>query len=166
MHNNTPVFVNRLEQVLLEDWQIPIQVSGSEITGTGIGGDIKTNSVGDVFAFLGLIQKQKIMVKSTNGGVNFSSPILISTTFGLRYRNSLIRNTSCSYLYFRWRLSYIFEDISLCGMDGFDRWFWMYFEPSPTSPDLLMYLPHVKLESGSPVEIMRRYNLANCKNDK
>jgi uncharacterized membrane protein len=64
-------------------WQTPIQVSGSETTGTGIGGDIKTNANGDVFGFYPDTGSQGLyVVKSTNGGVSYSSPTRIATSFG------------------------------------------------------------------------------------
>ncbi len=64
-------------------WQTPIQISGSETTGTAIGGDIKTNANGDVFAFYPDTGSQGIyVVKSTNGGVSFGSATHIATTFG------------------------------------------------------------------------------------
>jgi uncharacterized membrane protein len=64
-------------------WQTPIQVSGSETTGTAIGADIKTNANGDVFAFYPDTGSQGIYVaKSTNGGVSFGAPVHIATTFG------------------------------------------------------------------------------------
>ena len=50
-------------------WQAPIQVSGAETTGTAIGGDVKTNSAGDVFAFWPDTGSRNLFVaKSTNGG--------------------------------------------------------------------------------------------------
>jgi uncharacterized membrane protein len=64
-------------------WQAPIQVSGSETTGTAIGADIKTNSSGDVFAFYPDTGSQGIyVVKSTNGGASFGTPTQIATSFG------------------------------------------------------------------------------------
>ena len=64
-------------------WQTPIQVSGSETTGTGIGGDIKTNANGDVFGFYPDTGSQGLyVVKSTNGGASFGAPVHIATTFG------------------------------------------------------------------------------------
>jgi hypothetical protein len=81
-HNNNPVFMNRRTGPG-GSWQTPIQVSGSETTGTGIGADVKTNSSGDVFGVwpdtgsLGIY-----VVKSTNGGVSYSAPTRIATTFG------------------------------------------------------------------------------------
>ena len=77
-------------------WSAPLQLTGAETTGTSDGGDIKTNSHGDVFAFWpssgpaavgGTPGNQKIfMSKSTNGGTSFNalgaSPIPIANTFG------------------------------------------------------------------------------------
>jgi uncharacterized membrane protein len=64
-------------------WQTPIQVSGSETTGTAIGGDIKTNANGDVFAFYPDTGSQGLyVVKSTNGGASFGTPVQIATSFG------------------------------------------------------------------------------------
>ncbi len=64
-------------------WQTPVQVSGSETTGTAIGGDIKTNSSGDVFAFFPDTGSRRLNVaKSTNGGVSFGAPVRIATGFG------------------------------------------------------------------------------------
>ncbi len=67
-------------------WQTPVQVSGSETTGGSDGGDIKTNSFGDVFAFWPSESGQKLFVaKSTDGGVTFgalgSTPVKIADTF-------------------------------------------------------------------------------------
>jgi len=64
-------------------WQAPVQVSGSETTGTAIGGDIKTNANGDVFGFYPDTGSQGIyVVKSTNGGASFSTAVHIANTFG------------------------------------------------------------------------------------
>lgn len=64
-------------------WQSPQQISGSETTGGSDGGDIKTNSYGDVFAFWPSEGNQKLFVaKSTDGGTNFGTPVLITTTNG------------------------------------------------------------------------------------
>lgn len=64
-------------------WQAPLQISGAETTGTAIGGDIKTNSHGDVFAFWPDTGSQNLFVaKSTDGGVSFGVPVSIATTFG------------------------------------------------------------------------------------
>lgn len=60
-------------------WQTPLQVSGSETTGTAIGGDIKTNANGDVFAFLPDTGSRNLFVaKSTNGGVSFANDLTLS----------------------------------------------------------------------------------------
>jgi hypothetical protein len=62
-------------------WQTPVKVSGTETTGTAIGGDIKTNANGDVFGFYPDTGSRGIyVVKSTNGGVSFSTPVKIATT--------------------------------------------------------------------------------------
>jgi hypothetical protein len=81
-HNGSPVFVNRRTGAS-GAWQTPLQVSGAETKGTGIGGDIKTNSFGDVFAFWPDTGSRNLFVaKSTNGGSSFSAPVTIATTFG------------------------------------------------------------------------------------
>lgn len=81
-HNGAPVFVNR-RTGSAGSWQNPIQVSGAETTGTGIGGDIKTNSYGDVFAFWPDTGSRNLFVaKSTDGGAAFAAPVTIATTFG------------------------------------------------------------------------------------
>ena len=80
-HNGRPVFVNRRTGPA-GAWQTPIQISGAETTGTGIGADITTNSAGDVFAMWPDTGSQRIFVaKSTNGGVSYSAPVTIATTF-------------------------------------------------------------------------------------
>ena len=64
-------------------WQTPVLVSGPETTGTPVGGDIKTNSFGDVFAFWPDTGSQNLFVaKSTDGGSSFATPLAIATTFG------------------------------------------------------------------------------------
>ncbi len=68
-------------------WGTPTQVSGSETTSTADGGDVKTNSFGDVFVFWPDAGGQTLRVaKSTDGGATFSSlsggPIKIASTFG------------------------------------------------------------------------------------
>jgi hypothetical protein len=92
-HNNNPVFVNRRTGPS-GTWQTPIQISGAETTGLGIGGDIKTNSAGDVFAFwpdsviaptpanMNPATPGRLFVaKSTDGGVHFGKPVQIASTF-------------------------------------------------------------------------------------
>ena len=79
-HNGAPCFVARRAGPS-GTWQTPLQVSGSETTGTAIGGDIKTNANGDVFAFWPDSGSRNLFVaKSTNGGVSFGSPVTIATT--------------------------------------------------------------------------------------
>ena len=63
-------------------WQTPVQVSNSETTGGSDGGDIKTNSFGDVFAFWPSENDLKVFVaKSTDGGTTFGTPVKIADTF-------------------------------------------------------------------------------------
>jgi Carboxypeptidase regulatory-like domain len=82
-HNNNPAFMNRRTAGSSGTWlAAPIQVSGAESTGTCIGGDVKTNSAGDVFGFWPTTTNRKIMVvKSTNGGASFGTPVQVTTTF-------------------------------------------------------------------------------------
>lgn len=62
-------------------WLAPQQISGTETTGGSDGGDIKTNTFGDVFAFWPSESNNKLFVaKSTDGAANFSAPVLIATT--------------------------------------------------------------------------------------
>lgn len=78
-HNDRPVFMNRRTGA---GWQTPVQVSGAETTGTGIGSDVRTNSAGEIFGFWPDTGSRKLfMVKSTNGGASYSSPIRVATTF-------------------------------------------------------------------------------------
>jgi hypothetical protein len=86
-------------------WLI-IQVSGAETTGTGIGGDIKTNSFGGVFALWPDTGGSNLFVaKSTDGGANFSVPVTITTTFdsydigipNFAFRRALIYITGGAY---------------------------------------------------------------------
>jgi hypothetical protein len=80
-HNGTPAFMNRRTGPA-GSWQTPIQVSGAESTGTAIGDDVKTNAFGDVFGFWPTTTNRKIfVVKSTNGGVSYGTPIQIGSTF-------------------------------------------------------------------------------------
>ena len=79
-HNGAPVFVNHRTGPG-GSWQTPVQVSKAETTGTGIGGDIATNSSGDVFAFWhDTGSSMAFIAKSTDGGVTFGNPILIANT--------------------------------------------------------------------------------------
>ena len=80
-HNGAPQFVNRRTGPA-GAWQTPLQISGSETTGTAIGCDVKTNSAGDVFVFWPATGNRRVLVaKSTNGGVSFGTPVIITTTF-------------------------------------------------------------------------------------
>jgi hypothetical protein len=80
-HNGAPAFMNRRTGPA-GSWQTPIQVSGAESTGTSIGADVKTNAFGDVFGFWPATNRKIFVVKSTNGGVSYGTPIQIATTFG------------------------------------------------------------------------------------
>jgi hypothetical protein len=81
-HDGRPAFVNRRTGPA-GSWQTPIQVSGGETLGTAIGGDIKTNGAGDVFAFWPATGNSRIIVaKSTDGGASFGVPNVIATTSG------------------------------------------------------------------------------------
>jgi hypothetical protein len=80
-HNGQPAFVNRRTGPG-GAWMTPVQVSGAETTGTAIGGDITTNSLGQVFAAWPDTGSRRLWVaKSTNGGVSFGAPAAIATTF-------------------------------------------------------------------------------------
>ncbi len=80
-HNGTPGFVNRRTTGSSAAWQTPVQVTGSETTGSALGNDIKTNSAGDVFVFWpdGDGSHKIRMAKSTDGGATFGSPVEIAT---------------------------------------------------------------------------------------
>jgi hypothetical protein len=79
-HDGRPAFVNRRTGPA-GSWQTPIQVSGAETLGTAIGGDVKTNGAGDVFAFWPATGNSRIIVaRSTDGGAAFGIPTVIATT--------------------------------------------------------------------------------------
>jgi hypothetical protein len=79
-HNENEVFMNRRNGPDGE-WGEPLQVSGNETRGTGIGSDVKTNSIGTVFGFWPDTGTRKIfVVRSTNGGQSFSKPLSIGQT--------------------------------------------------------------------------------------
>ncbi|HEX4965925.1 MAG TPA: hypothetical protein VF173_34265 [Thermoanaerobaculia bacterium] len=81
-HNGNPAFMNRRTGPA-GSWQTAKQVSGAESTGTAIGADVKTNAFGDVFGFWPTTGNRKIfVVKSIDGGANYSSPTQIATTIG------------------------------------------------------------------------------------
>ncbi len=80
-HNGGPAYINRRTGPT-GSWQTPIQVSGSETTGTAIGGDVATNAFGDVFGFWPDTGSSKVyVVKSTTGGASFGTPVRVATTF-------------------------------------------------------------------------------------
>jgi hypothetical protein len=79
-HNGLPAFMNR--KLPGGNWDTPIQVSGTETTGTAIGSDVKTNAYGDVFGFWPATGNRRLLVtKSTDGGASYSAPVIIGTTF-------------------------------------------------------------------------------------
>jgi hypothetical protein len=81
-HNGNPGFVST-RQGASGSWSTPLQITGSETTGTAIGSDIKTNARGDVFAFWPDTGSQNLFVsKSTDGGTTFGTPVTIATTNG------------------------------------------------------------------------------------
>jgi len=81
-HNGTRAYVNRRNGPS-GSWGAPIQISGTETTGTAIGCDIKTNSAGDAFVLYPDTGSSKFYyVKSTNGGTSWSAPAAVATTFG------------------------------------------------------------------------------------
>ncbi|MBK9090495.1 MAG: pre-peptidase C-terminal domain-containing protein [Holophagales bacterium] len=79
-HNGNPVYMNRRNST---GWlSSPIQVSGSQTTGTGIGSDVKTNSYGDVFGMWPDTGSRGLYVaKSTNGGTSYGTPVKLATTY-------------------------------------------------------------------------------------
>jgi hypothetical protein len=80
--NNNPTYVST-RAGKAGTWGTPVQISGVETTGGSDGGDVKTNSFGDVFAFWPSEGGKKLYAaKSTDGGASFGSPIHIADTFG------------------------------------------------------------------------------------
>jgi len=78
-HNGTPAYINRRTSA---GWGTPLQVSGTESTGTAIGCDIKSNSAGDVFVFWPTTTNRRVIVrKSTNGGTSFAAAVIVRTMF-------------------------------------------------------------------------------------
>jgi len=82
-HNGNPAFVNRRTAGAGGTWLAnPIQVSGAETTGTAIGADIRSNSIGEVFGFWPTTTNRRIiMIKSTDGGNTWTPGAQIATTF-------------------------------------------------------------------------------------
>lgn len=81
-HNGAPAFMSRRTAGAGGTWSAPVQVSGAETTGTGIGSDVKTNSAGEVFGFWPDTGSRKLLVvKSTNGGSTYNAPTTMATTF-------------------------------------------------------------------------------------
>lgn len=79
-HNDEPVYVNFKRPG--GAWGTPLRVSGAETTGTGIGGDVKTNSAGHVFVLWPDTGSRGIyLAKSTDGGASFSRPVKVAATF-------------------------------------------------------------------------------------
>lgn len=80
--NSGPTYVSRRSGTS-GSWGTPQQVSGSETSGGSDGGDIKTNTFGDVFAFWPSEGTQDLYVaKSTDGGAHWGSAVKIADTFG------------------------------------------------------------------------------------
>lgn len=80
-HNGRPVFMSRRTGPN-GAWGNPIQVSGAETTGTGIGSDVKTNAAGHVFGFWPDTGSRKIyFVRSLNGGASYSKPTVLAKLF-------------------------------------------------------------------------------------
>jgi hypothetical protein len=81
-HNGPLAFINRRTGPG-GSWQTPLQVSGTETTGTPIGADITTNNKGDVFGLWPDTGSQKLyVVKSIDGGKSFGDPAAIASTYG------------------------------------------------------------------------------------
>ncbi|MDX6401758.1 MAG: hypothetical protein QOF27_2364, partial [Gaiellaceae bacterium] len=80
-HNGAPVHFARRTTGSGAAWQTPITVSGSETTGVGIGGDVKSNANGDVFVFWQDADGSQnvYLAKSTDGGVTFGSVITVAS---------------------------------------------------------------------------------------
>ncbi len=78
-HNGNPAYMNRRTST---GWGTPIQVSNTAATGTCIGADVKTNSAGEVFGFFPDTGSRGIfVVKSTNGGTSYGTPVKLVTTY-------------------------------------------------------------------------------------
>jgi hypothetical protein len=95
-HNGIPQFVARRTTGAGAAWQALVQVSGAETTGQAIGGDVKTNSFGDVFVFWpddgG--SRTLYLAKSTDGGATFGAPISIAAIAASTRRISIPADSS------------------------------------------------------------------------
>jgi hypothetical protein len=77
-HNGRPAFAGRRTK---SGWQPPVQLSGTETSGTAIGSDITTNTGGDVFAVWPDTGTRNIfVVASKDGGASYSAPRPIAQT--------------------------------------------------------------------------------------
>jgi hypothetical protein len=90
-HTGTPVQFVRRTTGTSAAWQTPIQVSGSETTGVGIGGDVKSNANGDVFVFWQDADGSRniYMAKSTDGGATFGSVVTVASIFATSRKLSI-----------------------------------------------------------------------------
>jgi hypothetical protein len=85
-HNGREVFVSHRPPG--GSWSEPLQISGGETLGTGIGGDIKTDALGNVYAFWpdtgnnpSANNRKVYVARSTNGGQSFSKPVAVGPTY-------------------------------------------------------------------------------------
>jgi hypothetical protein len=90
-HNGVPVFFARRTAGAGGAWQGAVQLSGAETTVMGIGGDIKTNSFGDLFVFWPDADGTGNLVvrKSIDGGQTFAAAVIIANTFATTRRLSV-----------------------------------------------------------------------------
>lgn len=82
-HNGAEVIMNRHTGPGADGaWGDPVQVSGAETKGTGIGSDVKTNSAGHVFALWPDTGSRRIyFVRSLDGGRTYSKPAPVAKLF-------------------------------------------------------------------------------------
>ena len=90
-HSGVPVFFARRTAGAGGAWQAAVQLSGAETTVMGIGGDIKTNSFGDLFVFWPDADGTGNLVvrKSIDGGQTFAAAVIIANTFATTRRLSV-----------------------------------------------------------------------------
>jgi hypothetical protein len=80
--NNSPTFVSRRIGPG-GAWGAPQQISAGETTAGSDGGDVKTNTFGDVYVFWPSENEHTLNVrKSIDGGVNYGARVKIADTFG------------------------------------------------------------------------------------